>query len=414
MRRPFTIGFDIPIRGATWSSDEYGELLRGLLTFGWRTHDDPVWLREYLAHVFGGRTTLYNSGRSALEVALRNVQAASPRQASVLVPSFVCRAVPGKVQLCGLTPVFYDIQPDLIPCERSLRNTVRQDTVAVVYPYLYGKVGGIESAAAFCKARGLHLIEDCAAAFLVEDETGRMSGTTGDQVVFSFQQGKTVVAGSGGALIDRMDERFNSIAQPRRNWSSLEEFRLSLAKVSFVTRKFGNSAGYAIEEFMRGRGDNFATRTQEQVRPLSALDARLIRRQIPYWRARQERKLAILSRYARNLAACQSLAMPQYREGQFVGRLFIRYPEPVLRRLDDQRYESEVVTYLRKRGIQTQLAYYPAHRLPEFVDSPKGSLPCTESLYQSLIEVPSQIDLWDDEVDRVSEVLIESAALLRN
>ncbi|HEY1754872.1 MAG TPA: DegT/DnrJ/EryC1/StrS family aminotransferase [Bryobacteraceae bacterium] len=408
------IGFDIPIRGASWSLAEYGEVLGGVLAGGSRFEDEQAWLRQYLENTFGGHAILFNSGRSALDVALGSIAASrtKPGPASVLVPSLVCRAVPEKIALNGMRPVFYDVRPDMIPCEGSMREACLGDTVAAVYPYLYGKVGGIGGAAEFCKTRGLSLIEDCAAAFLLPDEMGALAGTTGDHVVFSFQEGKTVVAGSGGALVTRSADAGG--IKPTQGWTRLEEWRLSLAKVPFVIQKIWRSTGYAIERLTGEPLGRFSTRTQDQVRPISGIDARLVRQQIPNWKARMQRKIEIISRYARNLEAYPSLKLPQHSAGQFVGRLFVQFPQAILRRADDQRYESRIVKYIREQGIQTQLSYYPAHRLTQFAGSTSQPLPCTESLYQSIIELPTQIDLRDDAIDRVSETLMKSAGFLQN
>jgi dTDP-4-amino-4,6-dideoxygalactose transaminase len=413
MRRTLAIGFDVPICGTTWSRSEHGAVLRGVLAGGFRFEDEQSWLRQYLETTFGGRAILFNSGRSALEVALRRVASEQlhPESASVLVPSLVCRAVPEKIVLSGMTPVFYDVRSDLLPCERSLREACRPDTVAAVFPYLYGKVGSIEEAATFCRSRGLSLIEDCAAAFLLRNEEGALAGTTGDHVIFSFQEGKTIVAGSGGALLSRTK---GEAMKPAQGWTRSEEWRLCLAKIRLVAQRVWPSTGYAIERLAGEPQRSFSARTQDLIRPMSGIDARLLRRQIPRWHASRERKVEIISRYARNLSGCPMLKLPQYRPGQFVGRLFVQYPQPIVRRLDDERYESGIIKYLRDRGVQTQMPYFPAHRLPQFATSANWSLPFTESLYQSTIEVPSQINLREDAIDRVSEALLGSVALLQN
>src|SRR5262249_35039956 len=145
------VGYDVPVCGVSWRFREYAGVLRGLLAAGSKFENDRVKLQRVLEETFSGRATLFNSGRSALEAALRSISAkhGGDPSASVLVPSLVCRAVPDKVVLSGMKPIFYDVRPDMTPCEKSLRESCTPNTVAVVFPYLYGKVGGIQGAADF-------------------------------------------------------------------------------------------------------------------------------------------------------------------------------------------------------------------------------------------------------------------------
>lgn len=401
------IGFRAPACGADWGWKQCGVLVRTLPV--WAPQGDAARqaLRKRLEEWFEGRVTLWNSGRSALEAALRSVARQAGGQGSVLVPALICRAVPDKVVRCGLRPAFYDVGPDMSPCMRSLEQAWRRDTVAVIYAHLYGVVKNVRQAAELCRQRGVAFIEDCAAAFLLRDETGQMAGRQGDYAVFSFQQGKTVVAGSGGALVERGAAGEGEIQPPE--WSAKEQWQLWESKVEFLLRR-----NWAATSYLWGRLDgsrrSYADRTQEALRPMSRLDAALIEAQIDDWPRQWSRKLEIVKRYARNLEGLP-LRLPQYREGRFIGRLFVQYPGAVVQRRAKDSYVSAVVDYLRGQGVQAQLTYYPAHRLEAFSVWAEGAVSCAEALACSAIEVPAQTRLKDHQIDFVCEKLLASLRL---
>jgi dTDP-4-amino-4,6-dideoxygalactose transaminase len=99
----------------------------------------------------------------------------------VALPSLICQAVPDAILSAGLEPLFFDIGEDLAASQiEAARVAEAGGAVAVVFPYIYGKVSDCATLAAHYKKAGRYLIEDAAASFLVSDATGRLSGSPGD------------------------------------------------------------------------------------------------------------------------------------------------------------------------------------------------------------------------------------------
>jgi dTDP-4-amino-4,6-dideoxygalactose transaminase len=237
------IFYRVPISGVTWDRHELHEVIRSL--FVRPAADGNHELAAYIEQHFGGQAVLVNSGRSALELALHRLREHTQQpHPSVLTPSLICRAVPDKIVATGFTPVFYDVSRDLSPSVESLCNAIRPDTAAVVFPYLYGKVVPAEKVAMMCKDAGLALIEDCAASFLLPHRQGCLSGTSGDYVIFSFQRGKTAVAGGGGALVDRTGTQDGYVAG---NWTSWELRKLYFSKITFMLEEVFLRTGYLAQ-----------------------------------------------------------------------------------------------------------------------------------------------------------------------
>ena len=401
------IFYRVPISAVTWDRRELHEVVSSL--FVPPAANGVHELAAYIEQLFGGTAVLANSGRSALELALRRLRERTHNpHSSVLTPSLICQAVPDKIVATGFSPVFYDVARDLSPSVESLGNSIRSDTVAVVFPYLYGRVVPVQKVAMICKEAGVALIEDCAASFLLPHAQGILSGTSGEYVIFSFQRGKTAVAGGGGALVDRSGIQEGYVV---RNWKSWELRKLYFSKITFLLEEVFLRPGYVVRRTV-GLPPDFSRSTQEQVYEMSALDCNLVLAQLKKWPAILDAKTHVLTRYVSNLAGCPNLQLPQAIDGGFATRVFVKFPRPIVSRRAPHQWTSSVADYMRGRGIEVHLPYFPVHCMASFAQYPSDDLPVTDEFSESLLEVPSQPSLRADEIDYVSESLIYAATNL--
>lgn len=399
------IFYKVPISTLTWGGPEFNEIIRAL-TIG-PSADGARLLAAYVQEQFRGRVVLANSGRSALELVLHQLRRRAPESpSSVLTPSLICRAVPDKVVAAGLTPVFYDMSADLSPSVQSLSRAMRSDTVAVVFPYIYGKVAPAEQVAAMCKRAGVKLIEDCAASFLLPYNNGQLSGTQGDYVILSFQRGKTNVAGGGGALVDRTSLAPDYEVGP---WTPRELRKLYLSKVTFLLEEVFTRAGYLAQRAV-GPPSDFFRATMNQVREMSPLDCDLTLAQMQRWPSILASKTRVMERYMTNLAGYPELQLPQTIDGGFAIRLFVKFSRPIVSRPEPDQWKSGVADFMRKSGVEVHLPYFPVHRIKGFTSFPCEQMPLTNGFCESLLEIPSQPSLRNHEIDYVSECLIRAAA----
>ncbi|MCS0639521.1 DegT/DnrJ/EryC1/StrS family aminotransferase [Streptomyces sp. LP05-1] len=100
--------------------------------------------------------------------------------------------------------VFADVRPEdgnLDP--EAVAAAITPRTKAVIAVHLFGAAADVTRLRELCDRHGALLIEDCAQAWLGEDEKGRLLGTVGDIACLSLQQYKHITAGDGGlALTD--------------------------------------------------------------------------------------------------------------------------------------------------------------------------------------------------------------------
>ncbi|MCS7043498.1 MAG: DegT/DnrJ/EryC1/StrS family aminotransferase [Bryobacteraceae bacterium] len=353
-----------------------------------------------LESLLGGSVTLWASGRAALDAAFRAIAAREPGRTAAWMPSLLCRSVAERAAAAGLRPRFYDIRPDLTPDLEQACAAMGPDSACLVAPHLYGRVAGLEQAAQRCRELGVWLIEDCAASLLLKGPNGRVSGLAGDLVILSFNTGKTLVAGGGGALIVR---RPLPVAEPRR-WPESGERTQALARVCFPLAWAWPSAGYTLlRDLPRRIWASLAPQSRTGLE-MAAVDARIALIQWRRWPELERRRLQILAIYAAALGDLPGLRLPQYQPGVCVTRFFVEFPFNVN---DRGRPRQPVRDLLHARGVQTHLPYAPLHLDPDFGPPQPGACPVTEAVASRCLALPSHPGLADGQVRYVCRVLRE-------
>lgn len=113
------------------------------------------------------------SGRGAIVHALR--QLGLPPASTVLVPSYHCPTMVAPVLLAGLRISYYGIGADGLPNLATI--DAQTSARAILVPHLFGLAKSLATVRAWCDARGIALIEDCAHSYF---------GAAGDRPVGSW------------------------------------------------------------------------------------------------------------------------------------------------------------------------------------------------------------------------------------
>jgi dTDP-4-amino-4,6-dideoxygalactose transaminase len=177
-----------------------------VLRSGWITSGPKV--KEFeaaLSSLFGGRLVrAFNSGTATLEVALR-IAGIGPGDEVITTPlSWV--ATSNVILTVGARPVFVDIDPltrniDLDAVEAA----VSPATKAIMPVDLAGLPVDRDRLYAIAGKHGLRVIED-AAQSIGSSWKGRLIGSSGDLVSFSFHPNKNITSIEGGCLVMNNEE----------------------------------------------------------------------------------------------------------------------------------------------------------------------------------------------------------------
>lgn len=154
---------------------------------------------EEFARYLGAKYAVaVNSGTSALEIILR---ALDIQGHSVIVPTNTFFATPASVIHAGGKVTFADITENLCLDPRSLENSLRKDTRAVIVVHIGGVIPPqLKQIQEICRAHNLFLIEDAAHAH-GSSLDGKKAGTLGIASAFSFYPTKVMTSGEGGMIV---------------------------------------------------------------------------------------------------------------------------------------------------------------------------------------------------------------------
>lgn len=118
----------------------------------------------------------------------------------ILIPAYICQTVLEPIRMLGLIPIFYDLDlRDLNACLDSVNFMASKNRCsALLVASMYGNPADLFEIEAFCRNKGVLLIDDAAQSFGAKLH-GQYVGTYGNAGFFSFSPGKPT-AGHLGAF----------------------------------------------------------------------------------------------------------------------------------------------------------------------------------------------------------------------
>ena len=306
--------------------------------------------QEWAAYAGRVHAVTAASGTDALHLALRACGIGPGDE--VLTVSHTAVATVAAIDLCGAQPVLVDIDPATLHLQPAALEGARTNrTRAVVLVHLYGAPADVEPVAAFCRAHGLRLIEDCAQAHGAL-HGGRRVGSFGDLAAFSFYPTKNLGAlGDGGAVVT--DDP--TLAETLR---SLRQY--GWRKERYVSEEAG----------WNGRIDE--------------LQAAVLRVKLRALDADNDRRRALAARYHAGLDGIAALRLPDPAEPAGTRAVFHQY---VVRCADRGR----LADFLRAAGIGTLVHYpVPIHRQPAYAARglARNPLPETDRAAAEVLSLP--------------------------
>lgn len=282
----------------------------------------------------------------------------------VILPSHTFFATAEAVNLVGATPVFAEVDERTYTLDPAgLDALVTPRTKAVIAVHLYGQAADLPALKAFCDARGLKLIEDCAQSHCAEINGVRIGGV-GVASGFSFYPGKNMGAyGEGGAMLTNDDE---------------------LARKARMLRDHGMSRKYVHEVW----GHNYRMEGFQG----AILEVKL--NHIEAWTDARRRNARLYNEGLANIGPVQT---PYERPGgRHVYHLYIvRVPR-----------RAELMEFLSGEGVSTGLHYpVPLHLQPATASlgGKTGDFPLTERICDEILSLPMYPELGPDQIAHVCE-----------
>ncbi|GAA3537508.1 3-amino-5-hydroxybenzoate synthase [Amycolatopsis ultiminotia] len=167
----------------------------------WRMGGDEVnsFEREFAGHHGAAHALAVTNGTHALELALQ-VMGAGPGT-EVIVPGFTFISSSQAAQRLGAVTVPVDVDPDTYNIDPDAVAAAITPRTKVIMPvHMAGLMADMDALAKISADSGVPLLQDAAHAHGARWQ-GKRVGELGSIATFSFQNGKLMTAGEGGAVV---------------------------------------------------------------------------------------------------------------------------------------------------------------------------------------------------------------------
>ena len=185
---------------------------------------------QQLGTLFGRQSVVCTSDMThAMAIAL--FLAGVGRGDEVLTLAFSCMASNSAIHMVGATPIWVDVNPNTASISiPDLNQAITPRCKAVTMYHVAGYPGAAEEVAAFCKQRGIALIEDCNNA-VGASLAGSAVGLHGDYAIYSFYPNRQINAFEGGAVVCPNTDKELIAKKLRRYGLDAATFRDALGEI---------------------------------------------------------------------------------------------------------------------------------------------------------------------------------------
>jgi len=253
---------------------------------------------EWAAYHNARHCVAVTNGTTAIECALKALGVGAGDE--VLVPALTFVASATAIALVGATPVFVDIDPGTFNIDPdAMEAAITDRTRAAVVVHNGGYPCDMDRVAEIAESRGIAIVEDSAHAHGSEWKGTRVGALVG-LGTFSFQMGKTLTCGEGGAIVTNNDElaekafSFHHIG--RMKGRPFYEFHRVASNLRMTEWQ-----GAILRAQLKRLDDQIATRTRNYTRLIEGfkdidgiepirLDDRVTRWSFYYWNFRYDQE----------------------------------------------------------------------------------------------------------------------------
>lgn len=275
----------------------------------------------------------------------------------VIVPDYTMVATPNAAELIGAKAVFVDIDRDNLCMDfDKMTHAVTERTKAVMLVTINGRYPrDIYQFVDFCKTNKIWLIEDAAQSLGSFYKDGRHLGTFGDIGSFSFSAPKIITTGQGGALITDNEELYNQIK---------------------LIRDFGRSSGGADHYLAKGWNFKFT-----DIQAIIGIEQM---KKLPL-RVQRKKEMGLL--YHQLLSGIDGIELIETDYKNTAPWFYDILCEK----------RSELMEYLKQKGIGTRLFYPALHSEPAYGYS-NLHFQATEDIAARGVWLPSSMKLTDEQI----------------
>lgn len=311
-----------------------------------------------------------NSGTAALHLAVASVIKPGDE---VLVQSLTYLASFQAISGAGAVPVACEIDPKTITIDlKDAEKKITNKTKAIMPVHYASDPGNLDEIYRFAKKHNLRVIEDAAHAFGTTYK-GRLIGSFGDIVCFSFDGIKNITSGEGGAVVTA-DKK---VAQ------YIQDARL-LGVHKDTEKRYEGSRTWELNVTHQGYRYHMSN--------ILAAIGRVQLQKFPLFKKARQR---LAKRYVKLLKGIKGIEIFEKNYDNIVPHIF------PIKVMNDKR--DELKKYLNDNNVECGIHYYPNHLLDYYKSN--VNLPVTEKAYHQLLTLPLHPDLTEKEQDKIVDLI---------
>ncbi|RLA87392.1 MAG: aminotransferase [Deltaproteobacteria bacterium] len=326
-------------------------------------------LQEYIG---APHVVAVNSGSAALHLALEALGIGPDDE--VIVPSLTFIACFQMITATGAMPVPCEVEADTLLMDLDdVARKITPRTRALMAVHYAGNPCNLDRLYDLAASVGIRVIEDAAHA-LGSTYKGRLIGSSGDLICFSFDSIKNITCGEGGAVVCHNNEVADIIRHKR---------------LLGINRKMPIESGQQPRWYYRVLHQGFRYH-------MSNINAAIGLAQLRKLPAFIQRRQEIAKRYDQALANINVVNLLPIDYNTAAPHIY------VIRVGDGQR--DALMEFLRTQDIEASINYIPNHQHEYYqrLFREKGwSLPVTEQAFREILTLPLHCALSDTEVDKV-------------
>lgn len=341
---------------------------------GWISSEGPFVKRfennfsNYIGRKYGIAVA---NGSAALDISIRALNLA--KGSEVIVPTFTIISPVQSLVNEGLKVVLVD--SDIKTWNMNVddvRASITKKTKAILVVHIYGLPVDMNPIIKLAKEYGLKIIED-AAEMHGQEYFGKKCGSFGDISIFSFYPNKHITTGEGGMILTDCEDLSNK-CKDLRNLCFSSERRFKHYELGWNYRMTNMQAAIGVAQ-------------------LEQIDKIILR------------KREIGARYNKNLFGLKKVQLPQ-KGTEYSDNIYWVYGIVA----ESANLAKKIQDELNLQKIGSRPFFWCMHEQPVFNNMnlfKDESYPVSEKLARNGFYIPSGLGITDEEIDQVSNFLIE-------